>query len=233
MAAQMFLFFRVLLLRISPQHLTSLWPIMVTELIHTFVQLQDDLMEEETTAKNSKVSKQKAAAAESNGPVYVEIQQNSLDLYLSASKFLDTALSFPPDKMPLFQMYRWAFVPEVDTESCAVPAADMVENHHQCKPHVVRILELMRLRFGEIATENSSLKRSEFPLLNLRSISKITQLMPFFRTLSFVFKAKGRGSVPSPNLDISVEYPVEDTTRVLRDLEENVEADFLESMSSQ
>ncbi|MEE6467885.1 hypothetical protein FKM82_008098 [Ascaphus truei] len=33
MAAQMFLFFRVLLLRISPQHLTSLWPIMVTELV--------------------------------------------------------------------------------------------------------------------------------------------------------------------------------------------------------
>lgn len=31
--AQMFLMFRVLLLRISPQHLTSLWPIMVTELV--------------------------------------------------------------------------------------------------------------------------------------------------------------------------------------------------------
>lgn len=32
-SAQMFLMFRVLLLRISPQHLTSLWPIMVTELV--------------------------------------------------------------------------------------------------------------------------------------------------------------------------------------------------------
>ncbi|KAM3934613.1 protein DOP1B [Leptodactylus fuscus] len=232
MAAQMFLFFRVLLLRISPQHLTSLWPIMVTELIHTFVQLQDDLMEEETTAKNSKANKQKAAASESNGPVYVEIQQNGLDLYLSACKFLDTALSFPPDKMPLFQMYRWAFVPEVDTESCVAPAADVVESHQECKPHVVRILELMRLRFGEIMWESSGLKRTEFPLLSLRSISKITQLMPFFRTLSVVFKAKGRGSAPGPDLDISVEYPVEDTTRVLRDLEEYVESDFLESMSS-
>lgn len=80
--------------------------------------------------------------------------------------------------------------------------------------------------------ESSDLKRTEFPLLNLRSISKITQLMSFFRTLSFVFKAKGRGSGPSHDLDVLVEYPVEDTTRVLRDLEENVEADFLESMSS-
>lgn len=33
--AQMFLMFRVLLLRISSQHLTSLWPIMVTELVRS------------------------------------------------------------------------------------------------------------------------------------------------------------------------------------------------------
>lgn len=32
-SAQIFLMFRVLLLRISSQHLTSLWPIMVTELV--------------------------------------------------------------------------------------------------------------------------------------------------------------------------------------------------------
>ncbi|XP_075053329.1 protein DOP1B [Mixophyes fleayi] len=231
MAAQMFLFFRVLLLRISPQHLTSLWPIMVTELIHAFVQLQDDLMEEETAPKNSKSSKQKAPVTESNGPVYVDIQQSCLDLYLSACKFLDTTLSFPPDKMPLFQMYRWAFVPEVDTESCVVPA-DVVENHQECKPHVVRIVELMKLRFGENVSEDSSMKRNEFPLLNLRSISKITQLMPFFRTLSFVFKVKGRAAVSEHSSDISVEYPVEDTMRVLRELEENVECDFLESMGN-
>lgn len=34
-SAQMFLMFRVLLLRISSQHLTSLWPIMVTELVRS------------------------------------------------------------------------------------------------------------------------------------------------------------------------------------------------------
>lgn len=33
--AQVFLFFRVLLLRMSPQHLTSLWPTMITELVRT------------------------------------------------------------------------------------------------------------------------------------------------------------------------------------------------------
>ncbi|XP_063303507.1 protein dopey-2 [Pelobates fuscus] len=232
MAAQMFLFFRILLLRISPQHLTSLWPIMVTELIHSFVQLQDQLMEEESSSKTSKSSKSKSvAAAESNGPVYCEITQNVMDLYLSACKFLDTALSFPPDKMPLFQMYRWAFVPEVDTDSCSIPT-DMGENHHECKPHVVRIVELMKLRFGENIPEDSTLKRHVFPLLNLRSISHITQLTPFFTTLSYAFKPKGQGSTKGPATGLPIEYPVEDYSRVLKELEENIESDLLEIMGN-
>jgi len=37
--AQVFLFFRVLLLRMSPQHLTSLWPTMITELVRTTMTL--------------------------------------------------------------------------------------------------------------------------------------------------------------------------------------------------
>lgn len=37
--AQVFLFFRVLLLRMSPQHLTSLWPTMITELVWTHLAL--------------------------------------------------------------------------------------------------------------------------------------------------------------------------------------------------
>uniref|UniRef100_A0A8C5MGB8 DOP1 leucine zipper like protein B n=1 Tax=Leptobrachium leishanense TaxID=445787 RepID=A0A8C5MGB8_9ANUR len=231
MAAQMFLFFRILLLRISPQHLTSLWPIMVTELIHSFVQLQDQLMEEEPSSKSSKSGKSKQAAAETNGPVYCDIPPSALDLHLSVSKFLDTALSFPPDRMPLFQMYRWAFVPEVDTDACSI-TIDKGEDHHECKPHVVRIVELMKMRFGENVKEEASLRRHEFPLLNLRSISKITQLMPFFRTLSYAFKPKGQGSTKGPATERSIEYPVEDNTRVLKELEENVESDLLDVMGS-
>ncbi|NXQ44107.1 DOP2 protein, partial [Catharus fuscescens] len=100
-AAQMFLFFRVLLLRISPQHLTSLWPIMVTELIQTFLQLEEDLTEEEEPAKNNSKSSKGKGSGDGSG---AEIQPNELCLYLAACKFLDTALSFPPDRMQLFQM---------------------------------------------------------------------------------------------------------------------------------
>lgn len=41
--AQVFLFFRVLLLRMSPQHLTSLWPTMITELVRKPASMQSFL----------------------------------------------------------------------------------------------------------------------------------------------------------------------------------------------
>lgn len=41
-------------------------------------------------------------ALDRNGPV--TFSQADLDMYLSACKFLDTSLAFPPEKIPLFQM---------------------------------------------------------------------------------------------------------------------------------
>ncbi|NXY86452.1 DOP2 protein, partial [Alcedo cyanopectus] len=182
-AAQMFLFFRVLLLRISPQHLTSLWPIMVTELIQTFLQLEEELTEEDEPSKsNSKISKQKASGDGSGS----DIQQNELSLYLSACKFLDTALSFPPDRMQLFQMYKWAFVPEVDTEASTV-TSHLIENHEECRPHIIRIMDLLKMKYMETDTTEGVSKQHRFPLLSLRSVSSITQLMPFFKTLCCAF----------------------------------------------
>uniref|UniRef100_A0A674JMS1 Uncharacterized protein n=1 Tax=Terrapene triunguis TaxID=2587831 RepID=A0A674JMS1_9SAUR len=230
-AAQMFLFFRVLLLRISPQHLTSLWPIMVTELIQTFIQLEEDLAEEDEPSKsNSKVSRQKtSASADGSGPLLSDIQQNELSLYLSACKFLDTALSFPPDKMQLFQMYRWAFVPEVDTETCTM-TSHLMENHQECKPHIIRIMDSLKLKYG---VKRTTSEKCDYPLLNLRSISSITQLMPFFRTLSCAFKAQGnRSQNAQSSASLSVEYSLGNSTRILKQLEESVECDFLENLES-
>lgn len=231
-AAQMFLFFRVLLLRISPQHLTSLWPIMVTELIQTFIQLEDDLTEEEEPAKsNSKISKQKGSS-EGNGPLLGDIHLNELSLYLSACKFLDTALSFPPDKMQLFQMYRWAFVPEVDTQTYNM-TSDVLENHQVCKPHIVRIMDLLKLKYGEQITNERITKHYDFPLLDLRSISNITQLIPFFRILSRAFKTEGDKpqNMHNPTC-LKMDYLVGGGPRTLKLLEEYVERDFIENMES-
>ncbi|NWH71330.1 DOP2 protein, partial [Piaya cayana] len=228
-AAQMFLFFRVLLLRISPQHLTSLWPIMVTELIQAFLQLEEDLTEEDEPPKsNSKISKQKVSGDGSGS----DIQQNELSLYLSACKFLDTALSFPPDRMQLFQMYKWAFVPEVDIESSTV-TSHLVENHQECRPHIIRIMDLLKKKYGETNNTEGITKKHKCPLLNFRYISSITQLMPFFKTLCCAFTASGSESQNShTQASLSMDYVGSNGIKILQQLEESVECDFLENMES-
>lgn len=82
------------------------------------------------------------------------------------------------------------------------------------------------------ADERTS-KKCEFPLLNLHSVSSITQLMPFFRTLSSAFKTKGDGSPKTQSsMSLSVKYPDGSATRILKQLEESVERDFLETLES-
>ncbi|KAI5621394.1 protein dopey-2, partial [Silurus asotus] len=219
-SAQMFLMFRVLLLRISPQHLTSLWPIMVTELIRIFARLEKTLLEDKDVSKN------KRGGQEKNCPR--PISQAELDLYLSACKFLDTAVSFPPDRMPLFQMYRWAFVPEVDVDSYDGPGTTLLEGEHECKPHVVRILEGLHHRYGELngTVGESECERMEFPLLTFHSLSSITQLVPFFQTLCSSFCSLS----PSPHPP--AEYPPSSADRVLQCLELITEEEFLDGMDS-
>ncbi|XP_066115515.1 protein dopey-2 isoform X1 [Saccopteryx bilineata] len=228
-AAQMFLFFRVLLLRISPQHLTSLWPIMVSELLQTFIQLEDYLKEDDDSLRNSnKVNRLKVSVTDANGPSIGEMSQSELVLYLSACKFLDTALSFPPDKMPLFQIYRWAFVPEVDTEGPAF-LSDLEGSHQECKPHTVRILELLKLKYGEVSGSDEITMKSEFPLLRQHSVSSIRQLMPFFKTLNCAFKTQNKLPTDTRGPPF-LEFPVTDSPRVLKQLEECIECDFLEHL---
>ena len=41
--AQVFLCFRVLLLRMSPHHMTSLWPVIITEMVQVMLQMENEL----------------------------------------------------------------------------------------------------------------------------------------------------------------------------------------------
>ena len=42
--AAVFLCFRVLLLRMSPDHVTSLWPIIIAEMVQVFLAIEQELM---------------------------------------------------------------------------------------------------------------------------------------------------------------------------------------------
>uniref|UniRef100_A0A665U2B5 Uncharacterized protein n=1 Tax=Echeneis naucrates TaxID=173247 RepID=A0A665U2B5_ECHNA len=205
--AQIFLMFRVLLLRISSQHLTSLWPIMVTELIRIFARLEKALQPDKDVSKN--------------GPV--NFSQAELDMYLSACKFLDTSLAFPPEKIPLFQMYRWAFVPEVDVTRYNGPETALMEGEQECIPHVVRSLNGL--------CEESPTEQLEFPLLTQHSLSSITQLLPFLRTLCCSFQSPPPCSDPMPHCPVA-DYPAASPDTVMKKLEHFTEEDFLDSMES-
>ncbi|XP_062861985.1 protein dopey-2 isoform X1 [Trichomycterus rosablanca] len=213
-SAQMFLMFRVLLLRISPQHMTSLWPIMVTELIRIFARLEKKLIVDKEVSKNKRQEK--------NG--LVSFPQAELDMYLSACKFLDTAVSFPPEQMPLFQMYRWAFVPEVDVDTYDGPGTTVLEEEEEFKPHLVKVLEGLRLRFGEQNGTVGGSKSLEFPLLTLHSLSSITQLVPFLQTLCCSFSSSTHSAYPH------AEYPPSSIDSVLQRLELITQEDFLDGM---
>uniref|UniRef100_A0A3P8UA66 DOP1 leucine zipper like protein B n=1 Tax=Amphiprion percula TaxID=161767 RepID=A0A3P8UA66_AMPPE len=227
-SAQMFLMFRVLLLRISSHHLTSLWPIMVTELIRTFARLEKALQADKDVSKLAKVVR---GALDKNGPV--NFSQAELDMYLSACKFLDTSLAFPPERIPLFQMYRWAFVPEVDVSRYSGPETALIEGEQECTPHVVRVLEGIQQRFGIMngLSEESSTEHLEFPLVTQRSLSSITQLLPFLCTLCCSFQGPPPYSQAMPHLPVA-DYPAASSHTVLRRLELITEEEFLDSMET-
>uniref|UniRef100_A0A665U2D3 Uncharacterized protein n=1 Tax=Echeneis naucrates TaxID=173247 RepID=A0A665U2D3_ECHNA len=225
--AQIFLMFRVLLLRISSQHLTSLWPIMVTELIRIFARLEKALQPDKDVSKLAKVVR---GALDRNGPV--NFSQAELDMYLSACKFLDTSLAFPPEKIPLFQMYRWAFVPEVDVTRYNGPETALMEGEQECIPHVVRVLEGIHYLFYEMTHHISSDDdQLEFPLLTQHSLSSITQLLPFLRTLCCSFQSPPPCSDPMPHCPVA-DYPAASPDTVMKKLEHFTEEDFLDSMES-
>lgn len=76
-------------------------------------------------------------------------------------------------------------------------------------------------------------KRHKFPLLNFRTISSITQLMPFFKTLCCAFTTNGSESQHShTSASLPVDYVGSNGIKILQQLEESVECDFIENMES-
>ena len=89
---QIFLFFRVLTLRMSAQHLTPLWPTIVSEVVHVLLQMESYL------GSDGKSHKQRMVISElllgSNG--YVNYSQEKwLGLYFAVCKLLDLSQAVP------------------------------------------------------------------------------------------------------------------------------------------
>ncbi|XP_063920808.1 protein dopey-1 homolog isoform X2 [Zophobas morio] len=177
--AQVFLCFRVILIRMSPIHITSLWPIIISEMLQVFLQIEQELLTdtEEFSYHIKLLSTLDASwATNSNNGLHALGHPHWLRLQLATAKLLDLALLLPALSLPQFQMYRWAFV------------GDDLERLHSSSgvsfiPHVVRIANLMDTKFTDTQIETLPMKRNEL-LLTMNSINQLKDLHSFFKTLS-------------------------------------------------
>ncbi|XP_024256006.1 protein dopey-1 isoform X2 [Oncorhynchus tshawytscha] len=241
--AQVFLFFRVLLLRMSPQHLTSLWPTMITELVQVFLLMEQELTADEDMSRTSgpSVAGLETTYSGGNGFSTSYNSQRWLNLYLSACKLLDLALALPSESLPQFQMYRWAFIPEASDDS-GLEVRRQGTHQREFKPYVVRLAKLLRKRAKKNPEEDCSLRTLSWEpghlTLTLYVIRSMEQLLPFFNLLSQVFnsKASSRNAAPShsgpsfPNKEGKLESQKVFWSRARQNIEEMVEKDFLEGL---
>ncbi|NWY50284.1 DOP1 protein, partial [Chionis minor] len=245
--SQVFLFFRVLLLRMSPQHLTSLWPTMITELVQVFLLMEQELTADEDISRTSgpSVAGLETTYTGGNGFSTSYNSQRWLNLYLSACKFLDLALALPSENLPQFQMYRWAFIPEASDDS-GLEVRRQGTHQREFKPYVVRLAKLLRKKAKKNLEEDSSGKTLSWEpghlLLTIYTVRSIEQLLPFFNVLSQVFNSKvtsrcvGHSGSPVlypncfPSKDIKMETLKTFSSKARQKIEEMVEKDFLEGV---
>ncbi|XP_051469330.1 protein dopey-1 isoform X6 [Apus apus] len=245
--SQVFLFFRVLLLRMSPQHLTSLWPTMITELVQVFLLMEQELTADEDISRTSgpSVAGLETTYTGGNGFSTSYNSQRWLNLYLSACKFLDLALALPSENLPQFQMYRWAFIPEASDDS-GLEVRRQGTHQREFKPYVVRLAKLLRKKAKKNPEEDSSGKTLSWEpghlLLTIYTVRSIEQLLPFFNVLSQVFNSKvtsrcvGHSGSPVlypncfPSKDIKMEDLKTFSSKARQKIEEMVEKDFLEGI---
>ncbi|KAM4632697.1 protein DOP1A [Polymixia lowei] len=246
--AQVFLFFRVLLLRMSPQHLTSLWPTMITELVQVFLLMEQELTADEDISRTSgpSVAGLETTYSGGNGFSTSYNSQRWLNLYLSACKLLDLALALPSESLPQFQMYRWAFIPEASDDS-GLEVRRQGTHQREFKPYVVRLAKLLRKRAKKNPEEDCSSRTLSWEpghlMLTLYVIRSMEQLLPFFNLLSQVFNSKASsrsgpayahapsdGPFPSHKDGHKLESQKVFWSRARQNIEEMVEKDFLEGL---
>ncbi|XP_071399581.1 protein DOP1A [Centroberyx affinis] len=246
--AQVFLFFRVLLLRMSPQHLTSLWPTMITELVQVFLLMEQELTADEDISRTSgpSVAGLETTYSGGNGFSTSYNSQRWLNLYLSACKLLDLALALPSESLPQFQMYRWAFIPEASDDS-GLEVRRQGTHQREFKPYVVRLAKLLRKRAKKNPEEDCSSRTLSWEpghlLLTLYVIRSMEQLLPFFNLLSQVFnsKASSRSGPAYAHTPRDAPFPSHKDghklesqkvfwSRARQNIEEMVEKDFLEGL---
>ncbi|XP_063217046.1 protein dopey-1 homolog isoform X2 [Bacillus rossius redtenbacheri] len=185
--AQVFLCFRVLLLRMSPQHVTSLWPIIISEMVQVFLHIEQELSTdtEEFSSHIRVLSALDASwVVNSSNGLHAHGHPHWLQLQLASAKLLDLACLLPAHRLPQFQMYRWAFVGVAKPSNVNNNIPDEGVTHTGAPdfvPHVVRIKRLMDNKFG--GAVEASRAQGQL-LLASPTIRTLQELHAFFTAMS-------------------------------------------------
>ncbi|XP_059152409.1 protein dopey-1-like [Physella acuta] len=207
--SSVFLCFRVLILRMSPQHLTSLWPTIITEMVQVLLQVEQELSTEtdefnEYLRTRNRTQIQRIAALDSswahlgNG-LNAHNHPAWLQLYLSVCKLLDMCVVLPADQVPQFQLYRWAFVGTAgeDEYQTLEESKDFTRRPSSLfTPHIIR---LSRLLNNKVEKEPKLIKSDlGRPLLTLPQLRSLTELQSFFYTLCHSTEIHHSSHKPAP-----------------------------------
>ncbi|XP_066988498.1 protein dopey-1 homolog isoform X3 [Macrobrachium rosenbergii] len=239
LVAQVLLCFRVLLLRMSPRGVTSLWPVIITELVQVFLMMEQELA---TDSEQFSSHLKRLSTLDSS---WVFSSQNGLNarnhpawltLYLEACKLLDLMLALPAQHLPQFQMYRWAFVgpiPNVKNEEKNEGAGNILLKSCDFVPHIARIAKLMADKPANNKNSNKLLDHCPgHLLLTAPNISTLVDLQPFFNTLVSPSFTPVAATVGHSTTSSTVSTSGSGLSSSLSHIEAVIERDFLEPLPS-
>ncbi|GAA53094.1 protein dopey-1 homolog [Clonorchis sinensis] len=181
--AQVFVFARTLISRMSPIQLTSLWPIVIPELILVF----KSLVKHVESNRVPSADRQKSL----NSQLSNEPSSKEMCMYLSACKFLATGLLCSGDEAPQFSFYQWIFVNETGEYEQHEQQNETAVQRAHFTPLIVSVTE--SLRHLEV---NRPLQRGKFDgslmepvqgclhILAVRWLTDFSQLSPFLYSLN-------------------------------------------------
>ncbi|EIW69034.1 hypothetical protein TREMEDRAFT_71761 [Tremella mesenterica DSM 1558] len=159
--SEVWLCLRVMMCRISPQHLTNFWPVILTELVSVFESTMDDPPPDES---------------------------DQLQLVLSACKFLDLLLVIQSED---FQIHQWMFVTDTtdaafppsnyDTEAMMDRLAEIINEHSHSQSHFSSSMEKIS---SSLSMEDSTLTLRRPRLAGVKTLTSLNQLKEFFARAS-------------------------------------------------
>ncbi|XP_075169271.1 protein DOP1 homolog [Haematobia irritans] len=228
--AAVFLCFRVLLLRMSPDHVTSLWPIIIAEMVQVFLAMEQELKTEgdDLSQHIRMVTGMDTSWSSSSGNNGITSQTQLYywrSVQLEASKLLEMGCVLPATLLPHFQMYRWAFVgTEFDVSDKPTPNGVVNEDNlgqtSLYVPHIRRIARLMDMKYT-VHSPTLNIKRGRHLMLTCQQISTLQDLYGYFSTLSV--------TCPNPHNYADIDHEV---NNCLQEIEEILSKDFLEKIPS-